>query len=239
MINDRWGKETRKSEGFVGYLTTEFDTKALDGTWEECRGMGYSFGYNQAETIDDYASGQAIVLMLVDVVSKGGNLLLDIGPDGRGNIPLIMQERLLQTGAWLETNGEAIYGTRKWRRPSQWSEEGRRDYKPDEDYVGSNYILKLTIDPEPGFGVKEVFFTEKSTEQGVFLYAISPRWPGSSLILRGVTAPAGADVVLLANGESLVWRQQGEDLLVELPDFGPDEFSSEQNYAYVFRIPQS
>jgi alpha-L-fucosidase len=50
--------------------------------------------------------------MLIDVVSRGGNLCLDIGPSADGRIPVIMQERLLQIGAWLKTNSEAIYGTR-------------------------------------------------------------------------------------------------------------------------------
>ena len=49
--------------------------------------------------------------MLVDLVSRGGNLLLDIGPDADGTIPVIMEERLLQIGDWLKVNGEAIYGT--------------------------------------------------------------------------------------------------------------------------------
>ena len=50
--------------------------------------------------------------MLVDLVSRGGNLLLDIGPAADGTIPVIMEQRLLEIGDWLQVNGEAIYGTR-------------------------------------------------------------------------------------------------------------------------------
>ncbi len=87
--------------------------------WEECRGIGHSFGYNRAETVDDYATSARLVALLVDTVSRGGNLLLDIGPTADGRIPVIMQERLVQLGEWLGTNGEAIYGTRRWRVPSE------------------------------------------------------------------------------------------------------------------------
>jgi len=74
--------------------------------------MGFSYGYNRAENIEDYRSARELTLMLIDVVSRGGNLCLDIGPSADGRIPVIMQERLLQIGAWLKTNSEAIYGTR-------------------------------------------------------------------------------------------------------------------------------
>jgi alpha-L-fucosidase len=120
-VNDRWGKETRGLHG--GFYTTEYglvhDKAAAAETsphaWEECRGIGNSFGYNRAETLKDYADPARLIRLLVDCVSRGGNLLLDIGPTADGRIPVIMEERLLQMGEWLEMNGAAIYGTRPWR----------------------------------------------------------------------------------------------------------------------------
>ena len=63
------------------------------------------------KTMDDYSTSSGLIRLLVDIVSRGGNLLLNIGPKADGTIPDIMLDRLLEIGRWLETNGEAIYGT--------------------------------------------------------------------------------------------------------------------------------
>ncbi len=119
VVNDRWGKETRGKHG--GYYTTEYGL-VHDGTggaeletrpWEECRGIGGSFGYNEQESLEHYSSSEELVHTLVDVVSRGGNLLLNIGPTADGRIPVIMEQRLTDMGTWLARNGEAIYGTRR------------------------------------------------------------------------------------------------------------------------------
>ena len=230
VINDRWGKGCRQKHG--GYYTTEYKAGAtFDKPWEECRGMGFSFGYNRAEDLQDYNSAKALVLLLVDIVSRGGNLLLDIGPTAHGKIPVIMQERLVQMGNWLRVNGEAIYGTRKWKEPVQWS-KGKRDYQPKQHYLGGDYILKQTVDPEPGYAVKELFFTQKEGN----LYAIAPRWPGKEMIVKGMKGKPGMQVTLLGYEKPLKWENRNGNLVVKLPPYDPAAFGGDRGLAYAFRL---
>ena len=120
VVNDRWGKECRGRHG--GHYTTEYVLEGGDKSgdsaehpWEECRGIGNSFGYSRFETPKDYMSRERCVETLVACVSRGGNLLLNVGPTADGRIPAVMQDRLLAIGRWLEVNGEAIYATTRWK----------------------------------------------------------------------------------------------------------------------------
>jgi alpha-L-fucosidase len=231
VINDRWGKGVRKKHG--GYFTTEYEAEAseMQKPWEECRGMGFSFGYNQNEDAQDYNSPKALILMLVNIVSTGGNLLLDNGPDGRGNIPVIMQERLLQIGEWLNTNGEAIYNSKPWNASFQWS-EGERNYKPKQHYLGGDFILKQTVNPEPGYAVKQLFFTQN--EEAYF--AISPKWPGEELIVKGVELNEKSRISLLATGEELNWEQLGGNIVIAMPEYKPNQLKNTDIHAYAFKM---
>ena len=82
--------------------------KISEKKWEECRGLGRSFGYNRAEGEAETIAPADLIALLVDIVSKNGNLLLDVGPEADGTIAPVQMERLKELGTWLKQNGEAI-----------------------------------------------------------------------------------------------------------------------------------
>ena len=112
VVNDRWGVP------FHGFLTREY--MEIDGVQDEVfeatRGLGFSFGYNQDEDARHCLSGAGLIRLLVDVVSKNGNLLINVGPRADGSIPELQLAAMRELGAWLRVNGEAVYGTRPWVR---------------------------------------------------------------------------------------------------------------------------
>jgi alpha-L-fucosidase len=217
---DRWGSGVRFNHGGVYSPEYQPNLDFEDHYWEESRGMGFSYGYNREEDAWDYASTQALILHLVDKVSRGGNFLLDIGPDEHGKIPPIMQERLLQMGEWLDVNGEAIYNTARWKTPCQWS-EGRRDYVSK----GGDYILKLTTDPDSSYAVKEAFFTYNETINS--LYAIIPEYPeNGEVLLRNMPITNNTQLSLLATGQRLMWKLSGNNAVIQLPPFPPKKLQT-------------
>jgi len=113
VVNDRFFKGMPGNHG--DYFSSEYkDADGLGGDhpWEESRGIGGSYGFNRDENIDDYSTTTELIHELIEIVSSGGNLLLNVGPTADGRIPLIMQERLIELGDWLNVNGEAIYGSK-------------------------------------------------------------------------------------------------------------------------------
>ncbi|MEO6314157.1 MAG: alpha-L-fucosidase [Chitinophagaceae bacterium] len=230
VVNDRWGAGVRFKH--AGFYTPEYQPNLNfeDHYWEESRGMGFSYGYNREEDAWDYNSSQSLVVQLIDKVSSGGNFLLDIGPDEHGKIPPIMQERLLQIGDWMKINGEAIYNTVRWKKVSQWS-DGLQDYKPA---TGSgDLLLKLTIDPDPGYAVKEVFYTYNPSTNA--LYAILPRYPDNNqVVLKSITLPPGTAISFLSTKADLEWKQTGENIVISLPPYNPNTIKAP--YAYAIKI---
>jgi alpha-L-fucosidase len=120
VIDDRFGVE------HSDFTSPEYQTlKTISpGKWEECRGLGRSFGYNRAEGEKETIAPDALIYLLVDIVSKNGNLLLDVGPEADGTIPAVQMDRLVKLGAWLRMNGDAIYGTHPWNRAEGETAEG-------------------------------------------------------------------------------------------------------------------
>jgi alpha-L-fucosidase len=116
VANDRWGLDTDGK--ILGDFHTPERTRmqriSLE-KWETCDSLDpTSWGYNRRLPISQYMTANELVDYLVDVVSKNGNLLINVGPTAEGVIPPIMQQTLRGVGEWLRVNGEAIYGTRPW-----------------------------------------------------------------------------------------------------------------------------
>lgn len=146
ITNDRL---IRGSERFTGDYKTPEQTiptvKQLDGTdWETCMTLNDSWGYKRRGTV--WKTSRTLILSLIDIVSKGGNFLLNIAPDGEGAIPEINYHRLKEIGDWMKKYGEAIYGTGRVKASEpQW---GRCTQKlvGDKTYV----YLHVTDWPEDG-----------------------------------------------------------------------------------------
>jgi alpha-L-fucosidase len=227
VINDRWGKECRHKHG--GYWTTEYTPglSGLDHPWEESRGMGFSYGYNRAEGLEHYHTGRELVIMLVDLVSRGGNLLLDIGPDADGTIPVVMEERLVQMGDWLKVNGEAIYGTKPWRLTRQWSAGEVPKIEYNKEFETAYDVTKLTARPESGKAAIEAFFTAKGND----VFAILPRWPGRSFHVKDVSGVKSA--TLLGSAAPLRFKAASGGVSLDLPEL-PEELT--QQPAWVLKL---
>jgi alpha-L-fucosidase len=141
VINDRFGVS------FADFTTPEYAKydKITEKKWESCRGLGFSFGYNQLEGPEHVIASDKLVTLLVDIVSKNGNLLLNIGPRPDGSISDIQMNRLQALGDWLAVNGEGLFDSGPWVRSApagKTSQEMRFTRKGDSLYV---YVLEPAL----------------------------------------------------------------------------------------------
>ena len=187
--------------------------------------MGFSYGYNRAEKLEHYHTGRELVVMLADLVSRGGNLLLDIGPAADGTIPVIMQDRLHQIGDWLKVNGEAIYGTKPWKATRQWTAGDVPKINYNTEYETAYDVNSLVADPAPGKARIEAFFTTKGSD----LYAILPRWPGGHrFVLKEV--PGVKSITLLGVDTPLKFKASKGEVSIQLPEL-PEALLSQPAWA--------
>ena len=174
-----------------------------------------SWGYIQDPK---YKTVNELVGDLVDIVSKNGCLLLNIGPRSDGTIPDEQQKILLDIGQWLAVNGEAIYGTRPWKIYGEGPTQIKAGYFAEKEY-------------KP-FTAQDIRFTTK----GDALYAICMDWPRDPVRVRSLSTllplcrQKVADVQLIGSNEKLKWSHGEDGLTINPPARKPCE------HAFVFKI---
>jgi alpha-L-fucosidase len=167
---------------------------------------------------DEFKTVTTLVHDLVDIVSKNGNLLLNIGPRADGMIPAEAADLLLGIGEWLKINGEAIYGTRHWHTYGEGSAK-----------VALGHITERQNEP---LTVQDIRFTTRDN----VLYAICPGWPGEALTIKslGAGSTVRADMItqvsMLGSPQVLSWSQDENGLTVQLPNEKPCQ------HAYTVKI---
>lgn len=219
-----WG-----ATGIINYKHRAFTEKAAVLDLERARLAGMRELFWQTDTSVSFSSWGyvtnhkykdvgLILTEFIDIVSKNGCLLLNIGPKADGTIPEEEAAMLREIGAWLKVNGEAIYGSRPW---ATWGEG------PTETVEGH-----LSEQRNPRLTAEDIRYTTKGGQ----LYAIALGWPAKewrmTLLGTGSEHLGGKKVgsLELLGGGELQWEQQAGALVVQRPSAKPNE------YAYVFKV---
>ena len=141
VIDDRFG--VKHSD----FKSPEYQTmeKISETKWEECRGLGRSFGYNRAEGEGETIAPDELIYLLVDIVSKNGNLLLDVGPEADGTVPPVQMKRLQALGAWLQLNSPKPAAADPPLEAGDWrqtSEAFRLDFTKDSTRLRRSWVSR-------------------------------------------------------------------------------------------------
>jgi alpha-L-fucosidase len=174
--------------------------------WETCMTMNGTWGYKHWD--HDWKSTETLICNLIDIASKGGNYLLNVGPDGLGEIPAPSVQSLEAVGAWMKVNGESIYGT------------GPTAFGPE---CGAFHPEKKDKHGKPVFEAK---WDWRSTTKPGKIYIHLLKWPAGAFSLDGVNGTVSRAYLLADREMALSVKQHGGHVEIALPSSAPDPLAS-------------
>ncbi|CAH8283031.1 alpha-L-fucosidase [Mariniflexile fucanivorans] len=176
--------------------------ETIDKYWETCGTTNNSWGYKVYDT--DWKSTQELLYYFVDILSKGGNYLLNIGPDGKGNVPEASANGLIEMGDWIATNKEAVYGTSRWKIANEGQVETLLD--------GTGHRASKGF--KRSFTTSDFWFTAKENK----VYAISLVPASNKILIRSLNKTNGEvkNVRVLGSDKEVEWKQTELGLEVNL-----------------------
>jgi alpha-L-fucosidase len=174
--------------------------------WESCMTINDTWGYKSYD--DHFKSTETLLYNLIDIVSKGGNYLLNVGPTSEGEIPAPEVDRLEAMGKWLKTNGQAIYGC----GPSCFGAEYGQQVTEKDGY-GNNTRVS---------GARDWRCTTRPGKIYIHLF----KWPGTSFQLDGVKGKITRAYLLADPGKVLDVTVDGDKVAITLPEKAPDPIAS-------------
>jgi alpha-L-fucosidase len=178
--------------------------------WQTVGTTNNSWGYKSYD--NDWKSVKELLFWLVEIVSKGGNYMLNIGPKANGEVPVKSVNNLVEVGNWLKINGQAIYNTRSWKV----THEGPTQLKMNGTESREESGFKNAITPQ------DFWFTQ--TEDNVFVIGLE--YPEGKVKIKSLSKEAVGkikSVEMLGCKKKLTWEQNSDGLLVNIGKEVPDK----------------
>ncbi|XP_063240925.1 alpha-L-fucosidase-like [Bacillus rossius redtenbacheri] len=190
VVNDRWGKDVPCKHGDFYTCTDRYNPGVLvKHKWENCMTLDkHSWGYRRNAKLSDYLTTHELITTVVETVSCGGNILINVGPTKEGTITPIFQQLLRDLGTWLNVNAEAMYPAVPWT------------HQNDSKTSGVWYTKSSEAD------------------EGYPVFAVVLNWPADERLLLGSPQLSpGANITLLGTEGNLKWSETAGGIQVQFP----------------------